>query len=149
MQHSLEELFNQAAIDPSSSSLHGKGYQAYLLYGIKISRDNTTGKIELLDTSKAGSFYKPITDEQLELFKDNGWRYGIYVLSLSNYRLKLDKVEQQIKKYVNSKPSRPSKLLNNYHTSRTNIMKRYSEITNKLNQLKLNQHGKIEKTNDI
>jgi hypothetical protein len=149
VQYSLEQLFNQAAIDPSSSSLHGSGYEAYILYGIKINKDLATGCVQFLDTSKAGSFYKPIPDEDMEVFREHGWRYGIYVLSLSNYRLKLDKVERQIKKYVNSKPSRPSKLLNNYHTSRTNIMKLYSEITNKLNQLKLNQHGKIEKTNDI
>jgi hypothetical protein len=147
--YSLEDIWKQAEQDLSASTLNGKGYEAYLLYGIKISRDIRTGQVQLLDTSKAGSFYKPISGEDMKVFEEQGWRYGLYVLSLSNYRLKLDKVEQQIKKYVNSKPSRPSKLLNNYHTSRTNIMKRYSEITNKLNQLKLNQHGKIEKTNDI
>ena len=138
MHYDLEEIFNQASKDPTASPLHGIGYQAYLLYGIKINRDNESGEIEMLDTSRAGDFYSP----------EKGWRYGIYVISLSNYRVKLDRIEKQIKKYVNSHPSRPSKQLDGYQTHRTNILQKYSEITNKLNKLKSNQNGKIN-TDDI
>jgi len=136
--YSLEDIWKQAEQDLSASTLNGKGYEAYLLYGIKISRDIRTGQVQLLDTSKAGSFYKPISGEDMKVFEEQGWRYGLYVLSLSNYRLKLDKIEQQIKRYVNTKPARPSKKLGHYHSVRTNILKKYSEVTNKLNQLKLN-----------
>jgi len=150
--YSLEEIFKQAEEDVAAAALHGKGYKSYLLYGIKISRDTSTGRIQLLDTSKAGSFYKLITDENMKVFEEGGWRFGIYVLSLSNYRLKLDKIEQQIKRYVNTNPARPSKQLGAYHAVRTNILRKYSEVASKLNKLKLNQNGKIKiskETNDI
>lgn len=148
MHYDLKEIFNQASKDPTASPLHGIGYQAYLLYGIKINRDNESGEIEMLDTSRAGDFYSPVTTDEMKNFHEKGWRYGIYVISLSNYRVKLDRIEKQIKKYVNSHPSRPSKQLDGYQTHRTNILQKYSEITNKLNKLKSNQNGKIN-TDDI
>jgi hypothetical protein len=128
VRYSLKDIFIQASDDPSSSPLHGNGYESYLLYGIKIVKDNATEQIQLLNTAKSGDFYHSINQEDINLFHDGGWRYGIYVISLSNYRAKLDRIEQQIKKYVNEK---------------------YTEMTTKLNQLKSNQNEKSTRANDI
>ena len=149
MRYSLKDIFIQATEDPSSSPLHGNGYESYLLYGIKIVKDNATEQIQLLNTAKSGDFYHLLNQEDINLFHDGGWRYGIYVISLSNYRAKLDKIEQQIKKYVNEKPTSSQKQLDYYQSSRQNILEKYTEMTTKLNQLKLNQNGKSKRANDI
>lgn len=149
MRYSLKDIFIQATEDPSSSPLHGNGYESYLLYGIKIVKDNETEQIELLNTSKYGDFYHSLNQEDINLFHDGGWRYGIYVISLSNYRAKLDKVEQQIKKHVNEKPTSSHKQIQYYQSTRKNILEKYTEITIKLNKLKSNQNGKSKSANDI
>lgn len=149
MRYSLKDIFIQASDDPSSSPLHGNGYESYLLYGIKIVKDNATQQIQLLNTAKSGDFYHSINQEDINLFHDGGWRYGIYVISLSNYRAKLDRIEQQIKKYVNEKPTSSQKQLDYYQSSRQNILEKYTEMTTKLNQLKSNQNEKSTRANDI
>ena len=82
---------------------------------------------------KGGDFYMPVPPEEINLFTEKGWRYGAYVISLSNYRTKLDKVEQSIKKEVNGRNS--VKQLSILKSSRERILKRYAVINNKLNQL--------------
>jgi len=149
VRYSLKDIFIQATEDPSSSPLHGNGYESYLLYGIKIVKDNETEQIQLLNTAKSGDFYHSLNQEDINLFHDGGWRYGIYVISLSNYRAKLDKIEQQIKKQVNEKPTSSHKQLQYYQSTRKNILEKYTEITIKLNKLKSNQNGKQTTTNDI
>jgi hypothetical protein len=148
--YSLDDIFVQATNDPTASPLHGNGYESYLLYGIKIIKDNETSKIELLNTAKSGDFYHPLNQEDMNLFHEGGWRYGIYVISLSNLRVKLDKIEQLIKKRMNEKPTSSEKQLAHYQATRQNTLERYTEITIKLNKLKSNQNGKTtERTNDI
>ena len=149
MRYSLNDIFIQASDDPSSSPLHGNGYESYLLYGIKIVKDNETSQIQLLNTAKSGDFYHSLNQEDINLFHDGGWRYGIYVISLFNYRAKLDRIEQQIKKHVNEKPNPSQKQLDYYKSTRQNILERYTEMTIKLNKLKSNQNGKQKTTNDI
>lgn len=149
MRYSLKDIFIQATEDPSSSPLHGNGYESYLLYGIKIVKDNETEQIQLLNTAKSGDFYHSLNQEDINSFHDGGWRYGIYVISLSNYRAKLDRIEQQIKKQVNEKPTSSHKQLQYYQSTRKNILEKYTEITIKLNKLKSNQNGKQTTTNDI
>ena len=149
MRYSLNDIFIQASDDPSSSPLHGNGYESYLLYGIKIVKDNETSEIELLNTAKSGDFYHSLNQEDINLFHDGGWRYGIYVISLSNYRAKLDRIEQQIKKHVNEKPNPSQKQLDYYQSTRQNILEKYTEMTIKLNQLKSKQNGEQRTTNDI
>ena len=149
MRYSLNDIFIQASDDPSSSPLHGNGYESYLLYGIKIVKDNETSEIELLNTAKSGDFYHSLNQEDINLFHDGGWRYGIYVISLSNYRAKLDRIEQQIKKHVNEKPNPSQKQLDYYKSTRQNILEKYTEMTTKLNQLKSKQNEKSTRANDI
>jgi len=149
VRYSLNDIFIQASDDSSSSPLHGNGYESYLLYGIKIVKDNETSQIQLLNTAKSGDFYHSLNQEHINLFHDGGWRYGIYVISLSNYRAKLDRIERQIKKHVNEKPNPSQKQLDYYQSTRQNILEKYTEMTIKLNKLKSNQNGEHKTTNDI
>ena len=149
MRYSLNDIFIQASDDPSSSPLHGNGYESYLLYGIKIVKDNETSQIQMLNTAKSGDFYHSLNEEDMYLFHEGGWRYGIYVISLSNYRAKLDRIEKQIKKHVNEKQNPSQKQLDYYKSTRQNILEKYTEMTIKLNKLKSNQNGEQKTTNDI
>jgi hypothetical protein len=64
---------------------------------------------------------------------------------LSNYRIKLDKIEKFIKSEMNGRKN--PKQIQSLKSSRQRILERYSNIKNKLNQLnKLNQikNGQIK-----
>ena len=98
---SLDEIFNQAFIDKKSAKKIATGYQSASLLDVKVVKDDYTHKINLLNTSRR--YYKPITESELFHFKEKGWRCGVYVVTLSNYRSKLDKVERSIRDEVNGK----------------------------------------------
>ena len=105
MRYSLVDIFEQAEQDDYAIKVDGTGYKSRLVYGIKISKDDETDEVIIENTLASGNYYKLITPEEQEVFLDKGWRYGVYVLSLSNYRTKLDKIEQLIKEEVNGKNS--------------------------------------------
>jgi len=137
--YTLEDIMEQAMQDEYAVNLSGDGFTSKLLYGCKISKDHETKRIELLNTSKGGEWYSSVDDESLEVFLEKGWRVGVYVLSLSNYRAKLEKVEQSIKKEMNGRKN--PKQIQSLKTARQNIMERYSKINFKLNQI---SNGKIK-----
>tara|TARA_R110000803_G_scaffold145933_5_gene211769 strand:+ start:63 stop:506 length:444 start_codon:yes stop_codon:yes gene_type:complete len=147
MLFSLEDIFDQSLNDRYSASINNRGCQSMILYGIKSVRDLKTEVIKIYDTTKGGDFYKEIIEDEYNIFFEQGWRYGVYVLCLNNIRLKLKAVEAGIKKEVNGRMSNRKILL--WKTRRFKLMAQYSEITKKLNQLKLNKNGKSKITNDI
>lgn len=133
MRYGLDEIFEQAQQDPYAISLDGNGYKARMVYGVKIVRDDETGEIAIENTLATGDYYTLIKPEEMEIFLDKGWRYGVYVLSLSNYRTKLDRIEDLIREEVNGKNSQ--KTVDNYRQQRERILNKYSEIKRKLNSL--------------
>jgi len=141
MKYNLEDIFNQAKEDDYAISLDGDGYESRMVYGSKIVKDTQTGTIQLLNTMKGGDYYVRVNATELESFQEKGWRYGVFVLSLSNYRSKLDVIEQRIKEYINDKKS--EKQIGILKSSRERILSKYSEINSKLNQL--NYGDKIDR----
>lgn len=139
MKYSLEDVFQQSLKDDYAISLNGVGYKSKLVYGIKIVRDEVSEEIQLLNTMAGGDYYKPLTIEQENLFREKGWRNGVYVLALSNYRTKLLLIEQRIQKHMNGNKS--SKQISLLKSQRTRVMNQYSEINQKFNQLKSNNYG--------
>ena len=139
MKYSLEDIFAQAMEDTYAISLDGDGYQSKMVYGTKIVKDKETGTIQILNTMKGGDYYISITEDELKSFTEKGWRYGVFVLSLSNYRSKLDIIEQRIKQYINDKKS--EKQIGILKSSRERILNKYSEINSKLNQLNQSNYG--------
>ena len=82
---------------------------------------------------RGGEWYLPLTKKEIESFLESGWRIGIYLLALSNYRIKLDRIEKFIKVEVNGRKN--PKQIQSLKSSRQRILERYSKIKNELNQL--------------
>ncbi len=145
MAYSIDEVFDQASNDDYAVSMTGYSFESHMVYGIKIIKDTSNKEIKLFDTMKRGDYFVPLTKREVEIFLENGWRYGVYVLSLDNYRTKLDKIEQRIQKCIAEKKS--SKQISIQKSSRERILKKYSEINLKLNQL--NYGNSKEKADNI
>lgn len=136
MKYSLEEIFQQSKLDDYAIALDGDGYESRMVYGIKIVRDNETKDIQLLNTMVGGDYYKVVPQDQVKVFLEKGWRNGVYVVALSNYRSKLILIEQKIHKVMNGNKS--EKQIKALQSQRTRIMNQYSEINQKFNQLNSN-----------
>jgi hypothetical protein len=93
---SIEEVFNEARDDRYAGNLDSNRYEARVLYGVKICRDRASGKIELFDTSVNHDYYRKLPEETVKNFLEKGWRYGCYVVYLSNKRISLADVERYI-----------------------------------------------------
>lgn len=130
--YSLEQVFNEALLDRESALLNSRLYQARLLRGIKIVRDNETLEVEIFNTTLGGDFYKEITPEQYKLFLENGWKIGVYVICLSNYRRKLVRIEERIKEELNSRKN--AKSIKTSKHRRLTILKNFREVSNKLKE---------------
>ncbi len=136
MKYSLEEIFQQSKLDDYAIALDGDGYESRMVYGIKIVRDNETKDIQLLNTMVGGDYYKVVPQDQVKVFLEKGWRNGVYVVALSNYRSKLILIEQKIHKVMNGNKS--EKQIKALQSQRTRIMNQYREINQKFNQLNSN-----------
>ena len=132
--YSLEEVFNQSNEDRYAARLNGVGYISNTLYGVKIIRDNITSDVEILHAQFSEGYYAELTEDQVKIFLDNGWRYGVFVVALSNYCLKLDSIENKIKDAMSRRGSK--KLVQMLKDRREEVLKKYTEINNKLNKIK-------------
>ncbi len=131
--YSLEEIFEQAVVDKNSAELNYPNYKAQLSLGVKIVKDNKSKEVNIFNTTKGGDFYKEIEEEEYKNFEENGWIKGTYLLSLSNFRRKLNLIEGRIQSEVNNKGS--LKVITGFKNARERIMKRYTKVSNKLKQL--------------
>lgn len=129
----IQKLWEQAENDKFAANLDGVGYQARLVYGTKISRDNNTGEVELFNVAVNGDYYQKLTEKEVNTFLAGGWRYGVYVLSLSNNRTRLDSIEKSIRREVNGEAREST--LRNLRTRRQTIVEKYNKMNLLLNQL--------------
>ncbi len=132
--YSLEDIYEQADKDRFAVTLDNDYYKSKLVYGVKIIKDKSSNEIEILNTMNGGDYYCKATKKELEIFLEKGWRYGVYVLSLSNLRSKLDLIEERIKEELTGKNSQKKyKILKN---QREKVLEKYSQLNYKLNQIK-------------
>ena len=131
--YSLECVFKESIEDVDSAVLNTLHYQSRLLKGIKIVKDNETKEVEIFNTTLGGDFYKEITTEQYNLFQENGWKIGVYVISLSNYRRKLVSIEKRIREELGGRKN--AKSIKMSKSRRLAILKNFSEVSNKLKEL--------------
>ena len=129
----MKDIFDQAVADEYAVSLDGRDYQARMVYGCKIVKEDETDKITLFNTAMGGHFYKDLTQTQLLYFMERGWRYGCYKLALDNYKIKLERVEASIKQEMNGKKN--PKQIQSLKNSRERLMNKYKLITDKLSEL--------------
>ena len=131
--YKLNDIWLQAYNDSYSIPLNGNGYESRVVYGVKIVRDNATGHIQILNTM-SGEYYYKLSSDELDIFYQHGWRYGIYSLNLTNYLQKLESIKECIKAEVNGlNRLRKVKVLK---SNRDLMLNKYNTINNKLNKLK-------------
>lgn len=131
--YKLNDIWLQAYNDSYAIPLNGNGYESRVVYGVKIVRDNATGHIQILNTM-SGEYYHKLSSDELDIFYQHGWRYGIYSLNLTNYLEKLESIKECIKAEVNGlNRLRKVKVLK---SNRDLMLNKYNTINNKLNKLK-------------
>ena len=135
MCYSLKDIMSQADLDNYTTDLVSAKDTAYMLYGVKILQDKVTEQIRIYNTTKGGDYYAEITENEYEEFYKNGWRIGVYVLSLSNYRRKLTIVNDRIQAEISKKRTN-KKTLSSLQASKKRILNNYSKFSKKLNQIK-------------
>ena len=138
MYFTLNELYNNASRDEYCSALVSPKEKSYMLYGIKIIKDTMTEQIKIYNTTKGGDYYSEITEDEYKVFTEKGWRYGVYVLSLSNYRRKLTIVNNRIQTEIGKRRSN-IKNLESLQKSKARILNRYAKFSKKLNKIKSNE----------
>ena len=131
--YSLEEIFQQAVEDKNCADLNYPNYKAQLSWGVKIVKDDKSKEINIFNTTKGGDFYKEIEEDEYKSFEENGWVKGTYLLSLSNFRRKLNLIEGRIQSEVNNNGN--LKVITGFKNARERIMKRYTKVSNKLKEL--------------
>lgn len=127
----LKEIFEESLTDSGSVNLSGKGYEARMRLGIKISRDNESGDIMLYDHTSGGNYYVEMRDEDQVIIEKEGWLRGVFIITLDKYKGKLERIKQGISTELNGNNSK--KRLNFYKEARKQILNKYYKVTQKLN----------------
>lgn len=133
MTYTLDEIFNQALQDSLAANVDSHGYEARIGYGTKITRDKNTGEVEFFNCTAAGGFYQTISEEDIENFLQKGWKIGAYVLYLSNNRIKLDLIDRQIRREINSSNNPAS--IKSLKNKKEATIARYNKINLKLKSI--------------
>lgn len=131
--YSLKEIWEMAKEDSFAAALDFQGHEARLCYGIKIVYDISTKTITLFNTAKGGDFYQELSKDELDRFKANGWRAGVYLTALDTIKEKLALLEIKIQGEISTRNR--YKLIKMYKANRENFLKNYTKIKSKLNQL--------------
>lgn len=126
MTYTGEEVFEQALQDKFASKVDGRGYEGRISYGTKITRDNITGEVEFFNTTQGGNHYVKLSLNEEYIFYSKGWKYGIYVVYLSNNRAKLETIEKSIRKEVNSTNNHAT--LKSLRGKRDKVLARYNKV---------------------
>ena len=136
--YNVEDIYIQAFNDSNSLKIEKPNVKSVLNYGVKIQKFNS--KTEILNCSRSGDYFQECNEEEYNLFFKYGWREGSLRLSLMNYKRKLEVVEENIKKEVNTRKN--DKHIQKLKTTRENLLLKYSNRNKQLNQI---TNGKKEK----
>ena len=137
----LEEVYSQARKLTTDGCAEHR-YEGFCIFkGVKISLDKTINQVFIYNTTIGGDYYQEVSPYWYEVFKEKGWLFGCYSLSLTNYKRKLDTIENLIQECFAKKTS--DKQYRKLKTSRTNYLLKYNDARNKLNKLtnKIKQNG--------
>lgn len=127
--YKLEDIFETALKDYSTRILDGEGYQARLLFGIKIIKDGETNKIQIFNTAKGGDYYQEASPDEYAVFYNEGYRAGVYYMAKRNYKFKLNVLERKIKAEMNGKKN--LKTIEFLKDNRLRLLNNYYNITQK------------------
>jgi len=135
--YSLQEIFSTAQNDRYASQMDSSLYESSMLYGIKIVKDSSTSDVQIF--SSVGDHYKEIDEESYNIFLKNGWRYGVYVLSLVNYCANIDRLGELLAYQLSLGTKTSKKSIISIIKDRDHLMEKKMDVTIKFNNLKSNQ----------
>jgi hypothetical protein len=131
----LNQIFDVAVSDRYALIYNGNGYTAVTLYSVKIIKDSASDEVKIYSQGKSDNWYTEVTEKELNNFKNKGWRYGVYVLSLSNFSLKHSKLCTMLELYKLSKKKGKNSIAYLENEIRM-VEEKQKEITEKLNKIK-------------
>ena len=101
--YSLKEILSQAVGTTRVVKINNAPPFSYnvIKMGVKIQKFPT--RIEILNCSKGGSYYKECNDEEYSFFTEYGWDIGCVKLAIHNCIHKLSLIENKIKTEVNTR----------------------------------------------
>jgi hypothetical protein len=73
----------------------------YMDHGIKIEKF-PDGKIELNNAMVVGDFYKPLSEDQIEVFNTKGWLAGCYNVCTDMYMARLHNISNSLRSMPDS-----------------------------------------------
>lgn len=91
-------------------------------------------KIELVNCHKGGDYFTPFTNDEVQMFKVNGWKKGVLLFLIKTYKLKLNMIEVRIQQELNGRKN--DKYIKGLKIKRENILNKYSKRQKQL--IKLN-----------
>lgn len=128
----LDPIYQEASEDFSTSNLSAESYTAYMFMGVKITKDEE-GVVKIYDPTKKGEYYREFEKTDYEIFKLNGWKKGVYIITLKKYKERLESIKDRITWELNTTKS--NKKLKLFKLNREQITKKYYIISQKLNQI--------------
>jgi hypothetical protein len=131
----LNQIFDVAVSDRYALIYNGNGYTAVTLYSVKIIKDSASDEVKIYSQGKSDNWYTEVTEKELNNFKNKGWRYGVYVLSLSNFSLKHSKLCTMLELYKLNKKKGKNSIAYLENEIRM-VEEKQKEITEKLNKIK-------------
>lgn len=127
MKYSLRDIYNQAKDDKHGVATSNSEYDAVSLYDCKItSYGEEDVDVLILNTGLCGLWYTNLSKHEVKVFTTHGWRAGVYELTLSNYRTKLNNITDDIKAEVNGRQN--PKKIKSLKNSREQVMEGYYKL---------------------
>ncbi len=131
MKYNLKDIVDQALEDNTAvTSILPKGVS---VMGNGVKLQSFPSKIEILNCSKGGHYYKEIEEEEYNYFLENGWRKGKIQVAINNCKYKLALIEKRMQVEMNTRKN--DKHIQNLKTRRENLIKKYADHKVKLNQI--------------
>ena len=129
--HSLEDLYSQAILDRSTYRSTTKNKDTFIKYGVMLRK--FPNKIELVNCHKGGDYFSPFTEDEVQMFKDNGWKMGVLLFLIKTYKRKLNMIEVRIQQEINGRKN--DKYIKGLKVKREGILNKYSMRQKQLTKL--------------
>lgn len=129
--YSLEDIYQQSLKDRSAVVMDMPNGVGVLNNGAKIQK--FPSKIEIINLSKGGSYFKECNHEEYNLFYTYGWREGCMRLCIMNSKRKILIVEEKIKNEINTRKN--DKHIKKLKLIRENLLIKYSRRQKQINQI--------------
>lgn len=129
------DLWYDADMSNRGVKMQHDGCDSIIYMGIKIERKDND--VRLINTKKGGNFYKEITDEQYDMFFENGFLLGVYNVVKVNTERSLNVVTETINEELTG--TRNEKKYEYLKTKRMNLMNKLTDII-KLIENENNKH---------